>query len=521
MLSWNAGVSCGLNYWAGSWHEYLRSQLNRLCLLVYITHSPALTLPRKYTHMDVYTHTRLHTHHTRIGRHDVDAANFRCLSCELILDGDDPESYVTSQWFPDIGPGGHVVAVVSRELLSLHTSLRLNVPRLSNHGFVNALRTLSKDSDRSQFIAQAGFNGVTRESRYRAAFTLGGLENACCALPAKGSMTCRWAQTDGCMKLELFNSARKDTGLSHYYERNDTANQLFLPASTVERDMATLYTKGESVGDANNCGDRIFAALKSPKAKSAVLVTGAVLGFCPHAMAFGCTPLFRGEQLGMHAIILRYCMERFGSLGGVINGVACQFIVFIRKRCERIGAPADIRVALNVLHAKAHPWFCKFKLGMRSQPGGGWLTGEEDERYFAPLGAASVRLKSSSLPLYKQDITELCQFLNTKKREDLPCRLSQQHKEAELNQQPAWVDFNQSVHNAEASGYLTGNDAEALLAVDGRLLVWFIGSGFVATVSLMRGGEAAEEQSSQVGLCSLSIVYGLVLRSTALCLWQC
>ena len=48
---------------AGSWQEYLRSQLNRLCLLVYITHSPALTLPRKYTHMDVYTHARLHTHH--------------------------------------------------------------------------------------------------------------------------------------------------------------------------------------------------------------------------------------------------------------------------------------------------------------------------------------------------------------------------------------------------------------------------------------------------------------------------
>ena len=108
------------------------------------------------------------------------------------------------------------------------------------------------------------------------------------------------------MKLKLFNFARKDTGLSHYYERNDTANQLFLPVDRGKGHGHSLYK--------------------------------------------------------------------------------------------------------------------------------GW---EEDERYFAPLGAGSLRLKSSSLPLYKEDITELCQFLYTKKRQDLPRRLSQQNKEAELNQQPA------------------------------------------------------------------------------------
>jgi len=78
------------------------------------------------------------------------------------------------------------------------------------------------------------------------------------------------------MKLELFNSARKDTGLSHYYEQNDTANQLFLPASTVERDMATLYTKGDSVGDTNNCGDRLTVKSIFPYGHTAARTLGVL-----------------------------------------------------------------------------------------------------------------------------------------------------------------------------------------------------------------------------------------------------
>ena len=183
-------------------------------------------------------------------------------------------------------------------------------------------------------------------------------------------------------------------------------------------------------------------------------------------MICGATPQFRGEQLGRHLILVKGAMLRYGSIGGAVNDVACQFAAFIRNRGPAIGVPNSLKCILNALHAKAHPWWCEFSLCIRNTPGGGWLTGEEDERLFQMLGALRLRLMNASLATYKEAVTEMSLYLNGEKRRVLPQRLVQQAHDAVRETPVAWQLFSITVEEARVAGYISVEQSRKLVGVD-------------------------------------------------------
>jgi len=93
--------------------------------------------------------------------------------------------------------------------------------------------------------------------------------------------------------------------------------------------------------------------------------------FCLSSLAFqAAVPFEKGEQLGQPLILVRHAMDTYDKIGGVISDVACVLESFLQSRGDKIGVPPDLACALNVLHAKAHPWYCEQIYSLRNKPGG-------------------------------------------------------------------------------------------------------------------------------------------------------
>lgn len=140
----------------------------------------------------------------------------------------------------------------------------------------------------------------------------------------------------------------------------------------------------------------------------------------------------------------------------------CLFLYITATRSPRCDGPQCLRRRLNQVHVlriemffQAHPWTCEFLLSLRNTPGGAWLNGEEIERFFPYLGAAALWLKASSLPSFKDGITELSLHSNELKRRALPARLTEMFFDAIRGLEEAVGTFEAAVQAAEVDGHIT------------------------------------------------------------------
>lgn len=179
--------------------------------------------------------------------------------------------------------------MISRELLELHTQLRLDSPRLSNRALVKSLSKISRDCGRSALINVDDFNHSSREYRifkeciYSGVPVQDRIRCRCCG----GAEHCRWIQVDGNFKLFCYRSSRKSYSPLHHFERNNTECQLFLAADQVADKMDKLYSRegGSNTVIGSTCGSRTFKALQDTPTSHSKIITGCAFSVCPHSLS--------------------------------------------------------------------------------------------------------------------------------------------------------------------------------------------------------------------------------------------
>ena len=194
---------------------------------------------------------------------------------------DDPVTYTGGTWWPCV-EGGRVTMVISTDALKLQSALRVAAPRLSNHGFISALKHISRVQGKSDAISASRFNAGSREFRRVNRGVQYGVPMRnptlcpCCA----GSACCRYPQTDADMKLVVLQSPRKDSSDSHFFDNNNTGARLFLPKAHVQLQVDKLMGASDEQGQAS-CGGRKFKALQPGGRVAKLMVTGTVSTWQP------------------------------------------------------------------------------------------------------------------------------------------------------------------------------------------------------------------------------------------------
>lgn len=393
------------------------------------------------------------------GSHVVDAASFKCTDCNCTMPWDDPRTYAGPLWWPCTDQG-RLTRIMAADVARLHSSLQKSNPRSSNHGFIRALNDIAVEEGRSPSITSETFNRATREfRRARASLADGvlGIEAAVCPACA-GNRHCRYPMCDANMKLTVHSSSLKDLSKEHYFEKHTTGRQLFLDEDDVLRKTQRIYR--QPMTPASVCGSNFKALEGSRRGKLAV--TGCAFSLCPHSILQGALTLEKGETLGSHLILFDGVLQRYGSMSGGVIDVACGMQKFVQNRGETISFPSALPMALNMLHAKAHSWYCEPIHALRGKVGAGWQDGEEIERVFSVLGSGAMRLKSASLPHFKEDLTDLAQYINEGKRQTLLDSIVTGRRKSDEARHSAWGQFKAAVEAAQLEGVIDEASANSM-----------------------------------------------------------
>ena len=89
---------------------------------------------------------------------------------------------------------------------------------------------------------------------------------------------------------------------------------------------------------------------------------GVVFAVCRHYMLISAVMMRKGEEYGLHLLVLLACLAKFGLVAYHAIDVACMFRPFARKNFERVcGHYQQPRFAVGELHSRLHAFWCRVR----------------------------------------------------------------------------------------------------------------------------------------------------------------